>query len=288
MRRTAPSKGAAPPGRLRCSSAILALRGLRSRPAAGTLQLRHGQVGRGTHVAPCLAGEAPTATQGGRGTLRRRSAGLRWGPGAQAGDAREPRGPRARRLNPAAVGSGRTTVSASSTNSPGNGLQACCFFFGYGRSVEKPSRAAAIISGRGREQDIWRLAGRSRPHRGLRHLKWRLPILRVSNYAFFRADSRAVSSACIKSQKSQVWDKGSGRSAGARLVPAGGKRSSLTGALRRSVQWSRAVCGRTRPALCTPGSPPGLADSSGAHSGVAASSPYLSGGDGVRVTAPVR
>ncbi|KAJ1194761.1 hypothetical protein NDU88_004047 [Pleurodeles waltl] len=38
--------------------------------------------------------------------------------------------------------------------------------------------------------------------------------------------------------------------------PSGGMRSSLTGALRRSVQQSRAACRRTRPALCTPGSPP--------------------------------
>ncbi|KAJ1185134.1 hypothetical protein NDU88_001929 [Pleurodeles waltl] len=93
-------------------------------------------------------------------------------------------------------------------------------------------------------------------HRGPRHLKWRLPILRVSNYAFFQAASRAVNSACIKFQKSQVWDIASGRSAGARWVPAGGMRLSLIGALRRSVQRSRAACGRTRPALCTPGSPP--------------------------------
>ncbi|KAJ1139052.1 hypothetical protein NDU88_005429 [Pleurodeles waltl] len=44
-RRTAPSKGVALPGNQRCSSTISALRRLRPRPAAGTQQPRHGQVG---------------------------------------------------------------------------------------------------------------------------------------------------------------------------------------------------------------------------------------------------
>ncbi|KAJ1218714.1 hypothetical protein NDU88_006291 [Pleurodeles waltl] len=78
----------------------------------------------------------------------------------------------------------------------------------------------------------------------------------MSSYAVFRAVSRADSSVCLKLQKSQEWDKTSGRSAGARWVPARGKGTGRTGALRCSVQWSRDVCGRTRPALCTPGSPP--------------------------------
>ncbi|KAJ1209171.1 hypothetical protein NDU88_004549 [Pleurodeles waltl] len=55
---------------------------------------------------------------------------------------------------------------------------------------------------------------------------------------------------------SRVWDKTSGRTAGVRWVPERGKRAARSGALRRSTRLSRAVCGRTRPALRTPGSPP--------------------------------
>ncbi|KAJ1189593.1 hypothetical protein NDU88_006337 [Pleurodeles waltl] len=61
---------------------------------------------------------------------------------------------------------------------------------------------------------------------------------------------------------------------------------------RRAPAQRSAEQGRLREGLGRPcarrAAPRGLADSSGAHDGVAASSPYLSGGDGVRVTVPVR
>ncbi|KAJ1205706.1 hypothetical protein NDU88_001134 [Pleurodeles waltl] len=56
---------------------------------------------------------------------------------------------------------------------------------------------------------------------------------------------------------------------------------------QRSAEQGRLREGLGRPCACR-AAPRGLADSSGAHVGVAASSPYLSGDDGVRVTAPVR
>ncbi|KAJ1178618.1 hypothetical protein NDU88_003862 [Pleurodeles waltl] len=91
--------------------------------------------------------------------------------------------------------------------------------------------------------------------RGLKHPKWRLLIVRSSDYAVFRPVFRAGSGACLKLQKSQVWDKTLGRAAGTRWVPARGKEAARAGTLRRSIKLSRAVCGRTRPAPCMPGSP---------------------------------
>ncbi|KAJ1165798.1 hypothetical protein NDU88_006215 [Pleurodeles waltl] len=55
---------------------------------------------------------------------------------------------------------------------------------------------------------------------------------------------------------SRVWDKTSGHTAGVRWVPERGKGAARAGALQRSTRLSRAVCGRTRPALRAPGSPP--------------------------------
>ncbi|KAJ1095908.1 hypothetical protein NDU88_001058 [Pleurodeles waltl] len=55
---------------------------------------------------------------------------------------------------------------------------------------------------------------------------------------------------------SQVWDKSSGRTAGVRWVPGRGEGAARADALRRGTRLSKAVFGRTRPALRTPGSPP--------------------------------
>ncbi|KAJ1151056.1 hypothetical protein NDU88_003843 [Pleurodeles waltl] len=54
---------------------------------------------------------------------------------------------------------------------------------------------------------------------------------------------------------SQVWDKSSGR-AGVQWVPGRGEGAARPVALQRGTRLSRAVYGRTRPALRTPGSPP--------------------------------
>ncbi|KAJ1204215.1 hypothetical protein NDU88_007996 [Pleurodeles waltl] len=53
----------------------------------------------------------------------------------------------------------------------------------------------------------------------------------------------------------QVWDKSSGRTAGVRWVPGRGEVAARADALRRGKGLSRAVFGRTRPALRTLGSP---------------------------------
>ncbi|KAJ1097797.1 hypothetical protein NDU88_002914 [Pleurodeles waltl] len=54
---------------------------------------------------------------------------------------------------------------------------------------------------------------------------------------------------------SQVWDKSTGR-AGVRWVPGQGEGAARADALQRGSRLSKAVYGRTRPALRTPGSPP--------------------------------
>ncbi|KAJ1157081.1 hypothetical protein NDU88_009796 [Pleurodeles waltl] len=60
---------------------------------------------------------------------------------------------------------------------------------------------------------------------------------------------------------------------------------------RRALAQRSAEQGRLREGLGRPcarrAAPRGLAESSSAHDGVAASSPYLSGGDGVRLTVPM-
>ncbi|KAJ1099439.1 hypothetical protein NDU88_004540 [Pleurodeles waltl] len=125
-RRTAPSEGAAPPGHLRCSSAISGVSvraqrpGHRSRDAgrSGAAHTRH-PARRGRPQRPRREARAPS------GTGQQVCGGDR---GAQTGNAREPRGPRARQLDPADVGSGCTAVSASVTNSPGYGFHVCWFF----------------------------------------------------------------------------------------------------------------------------------------------------------------
>ncbi|KAJ1137019.1 hypothetical protein NDU88_003432 [Pleurodeles waltl] len=127
-RRTAPSKGAIPTGNPRGSSAITAPGASTHAPQPGHSSRDADRPGHGTHEAPRPAGTAPTATQGGMGALRHWSKGSRRGSGAQASGAREPCNPRARRQDPAAAGSGRTTVSASPATPPGNGLQACRFY----------------------------------------------------------------------------------------------------------------------------------------------------------------
>ncbi|KAJ1207717.1 hypothetical protein NDU88_003107 [Pleurodeles waltl] len=74
--------------------------------------------------------------------------------------------------------------------------------------------------------------------------------------AVFRAVLRAGGGACFKLRRSRVWDKTSGRSTGVQWVPTRGKGAARAGALRHGTGLSRAVCGRSRPALRAPGSLP--------------------------------
>ncbi|KAJ1198606.1 hypothetical protein NDU88_002445 [Pleurodeles waltl] len=78
------------------------------------------------------------------------------------------------------------------------------------------------------------------------------------------------------------------RSAGARWVPQQEKRDQFEQARSGATFNKAGLCAGGLGWPCAPrAAPRGLANSSGAHDGVAASSPYLSDGDGVRVTAPV-
>ncbi|KAJ1104216.1 hypothetical protein NDU88_001628 [Pleurodeles waltl] len=104
-------------------------------------------------------------------------------------------------------------------------------------------------------------AAGSRPCRGLKHPKWRPSIVRSSDQAVFRAGGGA----CFKLRGSRVWDKTLGRTTGVQWVPTRGKGAARAGALRRSTGLSRAVCGRSQPALRAPGSPPAGQRSVPAH-----------------------
>ncbi|KAJ1112477.1 hypothetical protein NDU88_000741 [Pleurodeles waltl] len=76
---------------------------------------------------------------------------------------------------------------------------------------------------------------------------------------------------------------------GSSVIASGQKGKSIRlGVLRHTVQRSRAVCERARPARVRQATPRGLAVSSNARNGVAASSPHLAADNGVRVSAPAR
>ncbi|KAJ1101888.1 hypothetical protein NDU88_006952 [Pleurodeles waltl] len=80
--------------------------------------------------------------------------------------------------------------------------------------------------------------------------------VRLSNFFLFLGGAFFRPAAVLNLNWSQVWDKSSGRTAGVRWVPGRGEGAARAGALRRGTRLSRAVFGRTRPALRTPGSPP--------------------------------